>query len=96
MPHSLPLPVDCGRQLLACGAELKNTFCLARGRGAWVSHHIGDLERYETLCAFTTGIDHLVLHDTLVSKNAMHRVVAPLVKVYSDVGALVAQGTQQG
>jgi len=36
-----------------------------------------------------------VLHDTLVSKNAMHRVVAPLVKIYSDVGSLVAQSTQQ-
>lgn len=46
------------------------------------------------VCFLTTGIDHLVMHDTLISKNAMHRVVAPLVKVFSDVGALVAQGTQ--
>ena len=44
------------------------------------------------ICFLTTGIDNLVLHDTLVSKNAMHRVVAPLVKVYTDVGSLVAQG----
>jgi carbamoyltransferase len=47
------------------------------------------------ICFLTTGIDILVLHDTLVSKNAMHRVVAPLVKIYSDVGSLVAQSTQQ-
>ena len=33
------------RNLLACGAELKNTFCLARGHSAFVSHHIGDLEK---------------------------------------------------
>src|SRR5438105_12346348 len=46
------------------------------------------------ICFLTTGIDHLVLHDMLVSKNAMHRVVAPLVKVYTDVGSLVAQTTQ--
>ena len=46
------------------------------------------------ICFLTTGIDNLVLHDTLVSKNAMHRVVAPLVKIYSDVGSLVAQSTQ--
>jgi carbamoyltransferase len=46
------------------------------------------------ICFLTTGIDNLVLHDTLVSKNAMHRIVAPLVKVYSDVGSLVAQSTQ--
>ena len=36
-------------------------------------------------CFLTTGIDHLVLHDTLVSKTAMHRIVAPLVKTYTDV-----------
>ena len=46
------------RPLLACGAELKNTFCLARGSRAWVSHHIGDLENYETLRSFTDGIGH--------------------------------------
>ena len=38
------------------------------------------------ICFLTTGIDHLVLHDTLVSKNAMHKVVAPLVKIAADVG----------
>ena len=46
------------RPVLACGAELKNTFCLARGRHAFVSHHIGDLENAETLRSFTEGIAH--------------------------------------
>src|SRR5215510_12117737 len=46
------------------------------------------------ICFLTTGIDHLVLQDTLVSKNAMHRIVAPIVKVFTDVGAVVAQSTQ--
>jgi hydrogenase maturation protein HypF len=46
------------RPVLACGAELKNTFCLARGRHAFVSHHIGDLENAETLRSFTEGIEH--------------------------------------
>ena len=46
------------KHLLGCGAELKNTFCLAKGRHAFVSHHIGDLENYETLKAFTEGIEH--------------------------------------
>ena len=40
-------------------------------------------------CFLTTGIDHLVLHDTLVSKTSAHRVVAPLVKTYMDVATLV-------
>jgi hydrogenase maturation protein HypF len=43
---------------LACGAELKNTFCVAKGDRAWVGHHIGDLENYETLRSFTDGIAH--------------------------------------
>jgi carbamoyltransferase len=41
------------------------------------------------VCFLTTGIDNLVLHDTLISKNALHKVVAPLVRVYTDVAALV-------
>ncbi len=46
------------RPVLACGAELKNTFCLAKEDRAIVSHHIGDLENAETLRAFTDGIEH--------------------------------------
>lgn len=57
-----PAPVKTSfrfqKQILACGAELKNTFCLARDRHAFISHHIGDLENLETLCSFTDGIEH--------------------------------------
>jgi hydrogenase maturation protein HypF len=58
VPASVPLPVDCGRHLLACGAELKNTFAVAKDGRAWVGHHVGDLKNYETLRSFTTGIAH--------------------------------------
>jgi hydrogenase maturation factor HypF (carbamoyltransferase family) len=44
--------------LLATGAELKNTFCLTRGEYAFLSHHIGDLENYETLTSYEEGIAH--------------------------------------
>lgn len=43
---------------LAGGAELKNTFCLTRDRYAFVSHHIGDMENYETLQAFEASLEH--------------------------------------
>jgi hydrogenase maturation protein HypF len=58
VPQPLLLPHPLRRPLLACGAELKNTFCLAKGRRAFVSQHIGDLENYETLRSFTEGIEH--------------------------------------
>jgi hydrogenase maturation protein HypF len=55
-PVTLARPVP--RPLLGCGAELKSTFCLARANHAFVSHHIGDLENFETLRAYTDGITH--------------------------------------
>jgi hydrogenase maturation protein HypF len=58
VPAALTLPVTCDRPLLACGAELKSTFCLAKGDRAWVGHHIGDLGNLETLTSFREGIDH--------------------------------------
>ncbi|HXF56486.1 MAG TPA: carbamoyltransferase HypF [Actinomycetota bacterium] len=58
VPQPVPLPRPLPRPVLACGAELKNTFCLGKGRYAFLSHHIGDLENYETLRSFTEGIEH--------------------------------------
>lgn len=49
--HDLP-------EILACGGELKNTFCLSKTNYAFVSHHIGDLENFETLQSFEKGIEH--------------------------------------
>ena len=54
-PDPLPLPLPAA-PILATGAELKNTFCLARDRYAFLSHHIGDMENYETLRSFEEGI----------------------------------------
>jgi hydrogenase maturation protein HypF len=56
-----PSPVRLRRnlgQILACGAELKNTFCLTRDNYAFISQHIGDLENYETYESYTTAIEH--------------------------------------
>jgi hydrogenase maturation protein HypF len=58
VPGLLALPVPARRHVLATGAELKSTFCLARGRRAWVSHHIGDLKDADTLASFQEGVAH--------------------------------------
>jgi hydrogenase maturation protein HypF len=57
-----PLPVffrDPAPSVLGAGAELKNTVCLTRGREAFLSQHIGDLENLETLRSFEHSIAHL-------------------------------------
>ena len=47
-------------------------------------------------CFLNTGIDNLILHDTVVSKSAMHRVVAPVINTFSDVATLVASTQPAG
>jgi hydrogenase maturation protein HypF len=58
VPEPVTVARPFPRPVLACGAELKNTFCLAKEGRAFVSHHIGDLENAETLRSFTEGIEH--------------------------------------
>jgi hydrogenase maturation protein HypF len=50
LPHSVP-------PILAVGGELKNVFCLARERYAFLSPHIGDMENAETLEAFEQAVE---------------------------------------
>ena len=57
-PAPVRVAFKFGRQILGCGAELKNTFCLTRDNYAFISHHIGDLENLETLQSFKQGIEH--------------------------------------
>jgi hydrogenase maturation protein HypF len=52
-PVKLPFKV---RPILACGAELKNTFCVTRDEYAFLSQHIGDMENLETLEHFETSV----------------------------------------
>lgn len=47
-PLVLPAGFECSDQLLAMGADLKNTFCLVNKGRAIVSQHIGDLENLAT------------------------------------------------
>ncbi len=56
-PYHIRLAWD-SPSILATGGELKNTFCLTRERYAFLSHHIGDMENFETLQAFEQGVRH--------------------------------------
>lgn len=58
----VPDPLDLGmpmREIVACGSELKNTFCLTKDRYAILSQHIGDLENLETMDLFRETLAHL-------------------------------------
>ena len=55
-PFPIRLPFSL-KPILACGAELKNTFCLTRDEYAFVSQHIGDMENLETLNHFQRTVD---------------------------------------
>ncbi len=56
-PIPVPFPSG-GRPVLATGAELKNTFCVATDGRAWVSQHVGDMGNLPTLNAFSTSVEH--------------------------------------
>ena len=53
-PIQLPFP---SRPILACGGQVKNSFCLTRDRYAFISQHIGDMENLETLNHFERTLD---------------------------------------
>jgi hydrogenase maturation protein HypF len=110
VPATIALPIPAARPILACGAELKNTFCLAKGPRAWVSHHVGDLENYETLRSFTDGIEHyrhlfgvepeVVVHDLhpeyLSTKYALDRDERDVIAVQHHHAHLAACLAEHG
>jgi hydrogenase maturation protein HypF len=52
--------IPTARPILALGADLKNTITLVVDGQAFVSQHIGDLDHYESLCAFRETIHDLL------------------------------------
>ena len=57
-PLPVRLPLDAAPSL-AVGGELKTAVCLADGRRAWMSQHVGDTENLETLAMLDRVVDTL-------------------------------------
>ena len=58
----VPVPIFLKEEVpcvLAVGGELKNTICLTKGKHAFLSQHIGDLENLESYGFFEEAIEHL-------------------------------------
>ncbi len=110
VPASLPLRPTAPRPVLACGAELKSTFCLAAGERAWVGPHGGDLGSLEALRSFRHGVEHfeallglgpeLVAHDLhpdyLSTRYALEREGAETVAVQHHHAHLAACLAEHG
>src|SRR4030042_1079314 len=58
VPEPIPLHDD-GPEVLGCGADIKNTLTTTTGSFAIPSHHIGDMENYETLRFFEESLKNL-------------------------------------
>lgn len=58
-PAPIFLKCQTGPEILACGAELKNTICLTKEGKAFPSQHIGDLENPKAHDFYTETVDYL-------------------------------------
>jgi hydrogenase maturation protein HypF len=56
-PQPVVLPLECPRPILAVGGQFKGTFALGRGRHAFLSHHLGDLDHLDAYRALVRDID---------------------------------------
>jgi hydrogenase maturation protein HypF len=59
VPRPIVLRQPVPRPILACGAQLKNTFCLAQGDVAYLGPHVGDLDNLESLAFFREAVERM-------------------------------------
>ena len=59
VPTPILMQEDSPQEILAAGADMKNTFCLVKGNQLILSEHIGDLEDAEVYHHYVGSIKHL-------------------------------------
>jgi len=105
----VPLKLSCSNNsaILACGADLKNTFTLIKGDTAYISQHIGDLTTIETYDVYKKTIqqykrlfkinpDIIVcdLHPDYLTTRYADKSGAKVIKVqhhYAHIASVIAE-----
>ncbi len=59
VPRAVPVSRRFARPVLACGAHLKNTFCIGVRDSAYLGPHIGDLENLPSYRSYEEAIDRM-------------------------------------
>jgi hydrogenase maturation protein HypF len=107
-----PLPLSSSRPLVAAGAELKATFCVATGEGAYLSPHLGDLDSEAAYRAFVDDLELYLdmlgvqpetiacdLHPEYLASKWAHEQGLPLVEVqhhHAHAAACLAEHREDG
>ncbi len=108
----VPEPIDLGREgpsVIAAGADLKNTVTITRGREAFVSQHLGDLDDRETLRFRAETIRHLTsilevkpqcaacdLHPDFASTRSAEASGLPLIRIQHHLAHVAAVAAERG
>lgn len=108
VPNGMPL-LEKLPVVLACGAALKATFCLIRGREAFLSQHLGDLSHLDSLCLYRETITHLRgllqvtpevvvcdIHPDYLSSHYAKEVGLPLIRVQHHHAHAMAVSVEHG
>lgn len=108
VPEPIALAED-GPATLALGAHLKSTVTLTRGREAFVSQHVGDLDTAETLKFYRETIAHLIdivgvkpeliasdLHPDYRSSQMAEEFGQPIVRVQHHAAHVAAVAAEAG
>jgi hydrogenase maturation protein HypF len=108
VPEPVGLAED-GPVVLALGAHLKSTVTVTRGREAFVSQHIGDLDTAETVRFWRETIDHLLgilgvrpeliacdLHPDYLSSRMAEEFGPPVVRVQHHAAHIAAVAAEHG